>query len=119
LEQQSQEAQARAEQERAKQEVLRQEQARSLLVNSIGPEPAPGSDVAELVIRMPDGSRRPRRFMRSDTLRQLHLYISSLEDTPKEFEVLTSYPAVILQATDESMEAAGLHPKAIVLVRGS
>jgi hypothetical protein len=68
---------------------------------------------------MSDGSRQSRRFMRSDTLRQLHLYISSLEGTPKEFEVLTSHPAVFIQATDESIEAAGLYPKAIVHVRGS
>eukprot|EP00359_Climacostomum_virens_P001775 CAMPEP_0204899346 /NCGR_PEP_ID=MMETSP1397-20131031/1803_1 /ASSEMBLY_ACC=CAM_ASM_000891 /TAXON_ID=49980 /ORGANISM="Climacostomum Climacostomum virens, Strain Stock W-24" /LENGTH=414 /DNA_ID=CAMNT_0052067297 /DNA_START=2362 /DNA_END=3606 /DNA_ORIENTATION=+ len=115
---QAEDERARAEQERQRSENERRKIERSRIIESVGPEPNPGTDVAEVVIRLPDGSRNIRRFMRSSTLRQLFDYISTLEGSvPKQYEVVTTYPTTTLHPTQDTIESAGLFPKAIVHVR--
>lgn len=114
---QVEEDRARAEQEREQQEAELLNQHKERLMDSIGLEPSPGQDVAEVVIRLPDGSRSIRRFMRNATLRQLIDYISTLDNVPRQHEVVTTYPTMVLQPTDDTVESAGLFPKAIVHVR--
>lgn len=88
------------------------------LRESVGIEPEPGADVAEVVIRLPDGSRNSRRFFKTATLAQLFSFVGSIEaKLPSPYEIVTSYPLTTLHPSEETIESAGLFPKAIVHVR--
>jgi FAS-associated factor 2 len=108
----------RAALEQARLAKLQKEAAKTQLKESVGPEPDLGPDVAELVIRLPDGSRNSRRFYRNASLAQLFNYVGTLDvELPSPYEIVTSYPSTTLHPTEDTLDTAGLFPKAIVHVR--
>jgi len=99
------EAELRAEEERkAREEALaREAEERERLrleraaqkAAALGPEPAAGPDVVQLLLRLPDGTRLQRRFLREMVLGQVLDWVESEPSSrvrPGEFRVVQKWP---------------------------
>mmetsp|Transcript_115437 Transcript_115437/g.358639 ORF Transcript_115437/g.358639 Transcript_115437/m.358639 type:complete len:629 (-) Transcript_115437:115-2001(-) len=99
------EAEMRAEEERkareeaAKREAEEQERLRLQRAQQkaleLGPEPEAGPEVVQLMLRLPEGGRLMRRFVRAASLRQVLDWIESEPSThvrPEAFRVVQKWP---------------------------
>lgn len=113
-----------AEKERREaEEVIRQThaaEAESMRVSrrkELGTEPDPGSEAAQVVFRLPDGSKLTRRFLKTATVSSLHLFLDSQETPLPPYDIMTSFPSRSLSDQTQSLEAEGLAPQALLHVR--
>lgn len=77
-----------------RQEELRLEHCR-LLASKLQPEPEPGADTLQLMVRLPAGARLTRRFGRTETLEQVLVWVESEPDArvqAGEFCVVQKWP---------------------------
>lgn len=99
------EAEVRAEEERiareqaAAREAEEREQARILRAKqkalALPPEPAAGPEVVQLLVRLPEGGRLQRRFLRENVFQQVLDWVESEEQTKVragEFHVVQKWP---------------------------
>eukprot|EP00930_Biecheleria_cincta_P086117 TRINITY_DN75485_c0_g1_i1.p1 TRINITY_DN75485_c0_g1~~TRINITY_DN75485_c0_g1_i1.p1 ORF type:complete len:673 (-),score=148.26 TRINITY_DN75485_c0_g1_i1:258-2276(-) len=80
--------------EAERQEELRLERCR-LRASQLQPEPEPGPDVVQLLVRLPAGGRLSRRFSRTETLEQVLVWVESEPDAlvqAGEFRVVQKWP---------------------------
>ncbi|KAD3641420.1 hypothetical protein R6Q59_004000 [Mikania micrantha] len=86
---------------------------------SLGPEPEKGPDVTQVLVRLPNGERKGRRFHCSATLRSVYDFVDSsgcLE--VGSYTLVTFFPRV-LYGEDElssTIEELGLYPQASLFV---
>lgn len=86
----------------------------------------PSVEVAEavrIVIKLPEGQRLERRFLRSQSLKYLYYYVFSHPDSPDEFDITTNFPRKVLECkpmadgTDPlTFEEAGLGKSTMLFV---
>lgn len=99
------EAELRAEEERRlrEEEAAREAQEREsqrleaarLKAMALGPEPEPGPEVVQLLLRLPDGGRLSRRFARDDRLQRILDWVESEPSSrvrDGEFRVVQKWP---------------------------
>ncbi|GJR27098.1 plant UBX domain-containing protein 10-like protein [Tanacetum coccineum] len=104
-----------ADQAKEDQNQLEQEDKASAL----GPEPEKGPDVTQVLVRLPNGERKGRRFHCNDTLQSIYDFIDSsglLE--VGSYTLVTFFPRV-LYGQDElssTLEELGLYPQASLFV---
>lgn len=80
----------------------------------IGTEPD-GPDASFVTFRMPDGSKVERRFGKRQKVSVLYDFIETVRIL--KFEILFGFPALVLSDMDVTIEDAGIHPKALLIVR--
>ncbi len=95
-----------------------------LLASEVPEEPS--VDVAEavrIVIKLPEGQRLERRFLRNQSLKYLYYYVFSHPDSPDEFDITTNFPRKVLECkpmadgTDPlTFEEAGLGKSTMLFV---
>ena len=86
----------------------------------------PSADVAEavrIVIKLPEGQRLERRFLRSQSLKYLYYYVFSHPESPDEFDITTNFPRKVLECkpSDDgreppTFEEAGLGKSTMLFV---
>ncbi|CAK0886218.1 unnamed protein product, partial [Prorocentrum cordatum] len=99
------EAELRAEEERrlreeeaareAEERERRRLEAARLKALALGPEPEPGPEVVQLLLRLPDGGRLSRRFARGDRLQRILDWVESEPSSrvrDGEFRVVQKWP---------------------------
>merc|ERR1711953_1420338 len=121
-------AEIRQEQDAAFQETLRLDQERQRLKVQLASEvpEEPSVEVPEavrIVIKLPEGQRLERRFLRSQSLKYLYYYVFSHPDSPDEFDITTNFPRKVLECkpmadgTDPlTFEEAGLGKSTMLFV---
>ena len=91
------------------------------LRHSIGPEPAAGPDVTQVRLQLPDGRKVNRRFQNSDKVQAvvdfLAIYFADNGISISNFAISTSYPKKTLENFGETMDSAGLSPRAMLMVQ--
>ena len=115
------EEEEKAEEEKLKEIDLRAEQAK----NEIGEEPKPGDeDSTTICFRYPDGEKRiERRFLKSDKIRKLYDYVTSLgreiytEEGNHTFSLYQPFPPKKYDNLENTLEKEGLFPNAIIQIR--
>ncbi|WMV44107.1 hypothetical protein MTR67_037492 [Solanum verrucosum] len=109
--------------ERAAHEAAEREAAlakiREEKLQSLGPEPAKGPDVTQVLVRFPTGERKERRFQCSTTIQSLYDYVDSLGCLEVEkFSLVSNFPRTVYgsEKLSLSLKDAGLHPQASLFV---
>ncbi|KVH91766.1 plant UBX domain-containing protein 10-like [Cynara cardunculus var. scolymus] len=111
-------ARERAAREAAEREAalvkLREEKALSL-----GPEPEKGPDITQVLVRLPNGERKGRRFHHTATVQSLYDFIDSsgcLEIGT--YTLATNFPRVLYgqEKLSSTLKEAGLHPQVSLFV---
>jgi len=94
--------------------------ARRLKGEALPPEPEAGlPDVSRVAVRLPDGRRLDRRWLKSTKLQLLVDWVSSVELDTYDVGLVSQYPRREFTMADHglSLEEAGLHPQAMLFVR--
>lgn len=83
--------------------ALREESGRKL-----EPEPEEGpsdpSDVIRVLIKLPDGTRLERRFLRQTSIKYLYFFVFSQPKSPLLFQITTNFPRKELPCQSPSLE---------------
>lgn len=106
------------EKEKADQEnniKMQQEIERKIKIEKIGEEPALGPNSTQITIRLPDGHKIERRFLKDTSVGVLYDFIET--QNLNNFEIVTGFPSAILDDKNISLENSGLHPKGLVHIR--
>lgn len=67
------------------------------------PSPDQANDTIRLLIKLPNGSRLERKFLKTSSIRFLYYFIFSHPDAPLHFEVTTNFPRKTLPCTSPSL----------------
>ena len=74
-----------------------------------------------IMFRLPNGKTIERRFLKTWQIVELYLFINSLdnvlEEEDTEYDLITPFPPKTYDAFDETLEAHGLFPNAVLQVR--
>lgn len=86
-------------------------------------EPPPNnSEAVHVVIKLPDGTRLERRFLRSNSLEAIYYYVFCHPLSPDNFEIATNFPKKVLPCSPEadghnlSLGEAGLQNREVLFV---
>ncbi|KAL3702131.1 hypothetical protein R1sor_020153 [Riccia sorocarpa] len=113
------EALARAAREAAEKAAVL-ERRRQEKANSLGAEPAKGPDVTQVLVRLPNGERKERRFYATDVVRKVYDYVDSLGSFDAvSYSLVSNFPRTVYgpDKLDLSLKEAGLHPHASLFVQ--
>ena len=84
------------------------------LVTEVPEEPAAEHpEAVRLLIKLPDGQRLERRFVKSQSLKALYYFVFCHPESPDEFDITTNFPRKVLKCKPEeedvgTFEEAGL-----------
>ena len=118
-------AEAEEEQRLLRQEQDRKDRIKKMkidLVTEIPEEPAKDHPEAlRVVVKLPEGQRLERRFLRSHSLKCLYFYVFCHPDSPDEFDITTNFPRKVLQCKPEidkvdTFEEAGFDKSMMLFV---
>ncbi|XP_071730641.1 plant UBX domain-containing protein 10-like [Rutidosis leptorrhynchoides] len=93
---------------------LREEKALSL-----GPEPEKAPDVTQVLVRLPNGDRKGRRFHCTATVQSLYDFVDSSSDLGiGNYTLATNFPRVLYgpDKLSSTLKEAGLHPQVSLFV---
>ncbi|KAK9072106.1 hypothetical protein SSX86_008538 [Deinandra increscens subsp. villosa] len=112
------EARERAAREAAEREarLLKLREEKSL---SLGPEPEKGPDVTQVLVRLPNGERKGRRFHSTAKIQTLYDFVDSSGTLETgDYTLVTNFPRVLYGPDKLSLtlKEAGLHPQASLFV---
>ena len=54
------------------------------------------SDAIRIVIKLPEGQRLERRFLKTDSMKYLYYYVFCHPESPDEFDITTNFPRKVL-----------------------
>uniref|UniRef100_A9U4R0 Predicted protein n=1 Tax=Physcomitrium patens TaxID=3218 RepID=A9U4R0_PHYPA len=95
------------------------EQRRLEKAMALGVEPEKGPDVTQVLVRMPNGNRKERRFQSSSKVSAIYDYIDSLGTLGIiKYDLVTNFPRVVYGPEKRclTLKEAGLHPHASLFV---
>ncbi|XP_071707024.1 plant UBX domain-containing protein 10-like [Rutidosis leptorrhynchoides] len=105
------------EEEEARERAIKLREEKSL---SLGPEPEKGPDVTQVLVRLPNGERKGRRFHCTSTIQSLYDFVDSsgccLE--LESYTLVTNFPRVLYgqDKLSSTLKEVGLHPQASLFV---
>lgn len=113
---------------KAQREVLhkklsKEKRDRDIFKTKLYPEPADTEQGKCLIkFRLPNGSIKDRKFLKSWKIEQLYFFINTLEnvfvdDDSTDFDILTPFPMKIYDDFDQTLEDAGLGQNSVLQVR--
>ncbi|KAJ0615729.1 putative UBX domain, Ubiquitin-like domain superfamily, Thioredoxin-like superfamily [Helianthus annuus] len=86
---------------------------------SLGPEPEKGPDVTQVLVRLPNGERKGRRFHSTTTIQSLYDFVDSSGTLEMgSYTLVTNFPRVLYGPDKLSLtlKEVGLHPQASLFV---
>ncbi|KAK1436116.1 hypothetical protein QVD17_01891 [Tagetes erecta] len=86
---------------------------------SLGPEPEKGPEVTQVLVRLPNGERRGRRFHSSATIQSLYDFVDSSGTLEMgSYTLVTNFPRMLYgpDKLSSSLKQVGLHPQASLFV---
>ncbi|KAI3828756.1 hypothetical protein L1987_02866 [Smallanthus sonchifolius] len=86
---------------------------------SLGPEPEKGPDVTQVLVRLPNGERKGRRFYFTATIQSLYDFVDSSSCLEiGNYTLVTNFPRVLYGPDKLSLtlKKAGLHPQVSLFV---
>merc|ERR1712226_582644 len=54
------------------------------------------SDAIRIVIKLPEGQRLERRFLKTDSMKYLYYYVFCHPESPDDFDITTNFPRKVL-----------------------
>jgi FAS-associated factor 2 len=73
----------------------------------------------KLLIKLPNGSRHQRIFLRTDSLCELYKFVFSKEDCPNNFEIAINFPKKVIECTETtelSIQDFGINQSMLLFV---
>ena len=84
-------------------------------INRVPPEPENNDpDVIHLLVKLPNGQRLERRFLRDSSIKFLYYFIFSHDSAPFKFQVTTNFPRMQLPSPYPTLD----NPECIILEKG-
>lgn len=108
------------EERRVQEKAKERERIRAEKAKKLTEEPDNGPGVTAIAIKMPDGSRKHRKFHGSATVEQLYDYVDSLEELHSvQYQLHSSFPrqAYGRELNDKTLEEVGLCPNAMLFLQ--
>lgn len=109
--QEAEEAKQRLEQEekdRIKKEEERKERIRAAKMDFIGRIPDEPDlkhpEAVRILIKLPEGQRLERRFLKSEPLESLYYWVFCHPDSPDDFDITTNFPRKVLRCKPKDAE---------------
>ncbi|XP_071737449.1 plant UBX domain-containing protein 10-like [Rutidosis leptorrhynchoides] len=87
--------------------------------SALGPEPEKGPDVTQVLVRLPNGERKGRRFYRNATVQSLYDFVDSSSDLEiGNYTLATNFPRVLYgpDKLSSTLKEAGLYPQVSLFV---
>lgn len=76
------------------------------MIDKVTREPEEGEEgVVHIVVKLPQGTRLERRFLKTDSLSSLYYYIFCHPDSPDRFQVTTNFPRQVVPCEPTAAEA--------------
>mmetsp|Transcript_1695 Transcript_1695/g.3247 ORF Transcript_1695/g.3247 Transcript_1695/m.3247 type:complete len:370 (-) Transcript_1695:180-1289(-) len=97
-------------------EEQRREEQRRAVEQALVAEPPEGPEASLLVIRLPDGSRVQRRFPGNGPLQHVDDFLRSKGLQVNQYQLVSTFPRQTYTDSSLSLQALGLHPKAMLIV---
>ena len=92
---------------RVKEEQNRKERIAKAKIDcagSIPPEPDKSeTGVIRIVIKLPEGQRLERRFLKTDSLKYLYYYVFCHPESPDDFDITTNFPRRVLNCKPRNL----------------
>jgi FAS-associated factor 2 len=106
------------EEEKVIKEILMKEEARKNKKELLPPEASETDpNACEIAFRLPTGKRLVRRFLRTDTIEALYVYVSLSNDLADcTYEIAQAIPRKVYSNMNATLESEGLAPKAALQV---
>lgn len=108
------------EERRVQEKAKERERIRAEKAKKLTEEPDNGPGVTAIAIKMPDGSRKHRKFHGSATVEQLYDYVDSLEELHSvQYQLHSSFPrqAYGRELNEKTLEEVGLCPNAMLFLQ--
>jgi FAS-associated factor 2 len=96
----------------------REEQAAALREKEEPDAGTPG--VCKVAVRLPDGSRKERRFLSADTVRDIYNFVDTLEGLGENYSLVSNFPRRVFSRVQDgatTLADGGLHPQAMLMYR--
>jgi len=78
-------------------------------------EPPPGDNTTQIIVRLSDGTKLRRRFLKSDNLADLFVFIAAKEPQ-QNYAIVTHFPRAQVTEATLTFEEAKLTPQATLFV---
>lgn len=79
----------------------RKSELRQLLANT--PQPDTSNELTlKLIIKLPNGNRFERFFLKTDPLSSLYKFVFCNEECPLNFEIVTNFPRKVIECTEDT-----------------
>jgi FAS-associated factor 2 len=79
----------------------RKSELRQLLANTPQPE-ASNELTLKLIIKLPNGNRFERFFLKTEPLSSLYKFVFCNEESPLNFEIVTNFPRKVIECTEDT-----------------
>jgi len=83
---------------------------------TLEPEPPASADTTHLAFRLPNGNRIMRRFLKTQTIKDVFLFLASEKISFEKHLLRTAVPRLIFDDPEQSLIEAGLFPTATLLI---
>ena len=80
---------------------------------------ASAPDAVKLIIKLPNGNRFERVFLKSEPLAELYKFVFSNEECPLNFEIVTNFPRKVIECdeqTSQSIQEFGIAQSMLLFV---
>lgn len=73
------------------------------------PSPEEANETIRLLIKLPNGSRLERKFLKGSSIKYLYYFVFSHPDSPLNFEITTNFPRRTLPCTSPTLSNTECH----------
>lgn len=92
-----------------------EEKVEEIVEIDIANEPEQGAEgICTLSFRLPDSSTLNRRFLKTDTMEYIYLFLKS--QGYSNVKICTSFPVEVLEKGEKTLEECKFHPRSRLLV---
>jgi FAS-associated factor 2 len=113
-------AAAEAEEEERVRTVARRREEKAAALSAREEPAAGGAGVCKVAVRLPDGSRKERRFLGADTVGDVYNFVDTLEGLSEKYSLVSNFPRRVFSRAEDAgvtLVEGGLHPQAMLMYR--
>ena len=108
-----------AEEERLR-NIARRREEKEAALRQKGEPAADTPGVCKIAVKLPDGSRKDRRFLSEDTVNDVFNFVDTLEGLGEKYSLVSNFPRRVYSRVEDAavtLAEGGLHPQAMLMYR--
>ena len=111
---------AAAEEEERLRNIARRREAQEAALRDKEEPAADAPGVCKVAVRLPDGSRKERRFLSRDTVSDVYNFVDTIEGLGENYSLVSNFPRRVYSRVQDgavTLADGGLHPQAMLMYR--